>query len=168
MTLFQLSSTTKQRLARWIARPPMPSLLALAAALVVPRHRLGALVVMFDEEGRVLLLEHVFHNPNPWGLPGGWLRRGETPGQAAVRELEEETGLKCQLGAVVLISREIRPSHLTVVFNARLAGGELDLGREILSARWFEPNDLPPGIESFVSRAVRLANECVAPERSSG
>ena len=42
-------------------------------------------------QGQVLLVEHVFHPYAPWGLPGGWIDRNESPSQTAViRELQEE------------------------------------------------------------------------------
>jgi 8-oxo-dGTP pyrophosphatase MutT (NUDIX family) len=49
-----------------------------------------------DGVGRLLMQErdeHAPHFPNAWGLPGGAIEAGETAYAAAVRELEEETGL---------------------------------------------------------------------------
>jgi 8-oxo-dGTP diphosphatase len=47
----------------------------------------------------------VIHRPqhSDWSLPKGKLDKGETFEEAAVREVEEETGLRCELG------RELRP-----------------------------------------------------------
>ena len=51
----------------------------------------------FIEVGDEILLMHR-HPDKPygetWGIPAGKLEKGETPHQAAVRELEEETGIK--------------------------------------------------------------------------
>ncbi len=58
-------------------------------------HRFAAVAVV-DPFGRLLLQERgddALHDPGRWGYPGGDLEAGEDFGAAAVRELEEETGL---------------------------------------------------------------------------
>jgi 8-oxo-dGTP pyrophosphatase MutT (NUDIX family) len=58
-------------------------------------HRFAAVAVI-DPRGRILLQERgsdALHAPDRWGYPGGDLEDGEDFVSAAVRELEEETGL---------------------------------------------------------------------------
>ena len=86
-------SNWKQVAAQWVKRPFLQRLMILAVHLIVPKQRIGVGLVVFDEQDRVLLLKHVFHPKTPWGLPGGWLGRDESPEQCALRELMEETGL---------------------------------------------------------------------------
>ena len=62
----------------------------------------GAVVIRKDA---VLLV----HRPRygDWSFPKGKLDKGETSEQAAVREVEEETGLVCELGDEVAPARYI-------------------------------------------------------------
>jgi len=49
---------------------------------------LGVKVLLYDSEGRVLLLKKGPY----WDLPGGRLQKGETLMETLQREVEEETG----------------------------------------------------------------------------
>jgi 8-oxo-dGDP phosphatase len=56
----------------------------------------GALMILLDDHGRVLMLWRHRFAPDRWGweLPGGLVDAGEEPADAAARELEEETGYR--------------------------------------------------------------------------
>src|ERR1044072_2900968 len=47
----------------------------------------------FYDDGRVLLLEHVFRPDSRWGIPGGFLGKGEQPDVALPRESQEEVAV---------------------------------------------------------------------------
>jgi 8-oxo-dGTP diphosphatase len=56
-----------------------------------------AAVLLVDRDGALLMQhrdEHAPVSPNQWGLPGGRIEAGESPDEAARREVLEETGLK--------------------------------------------------------------------------
>lgn len=56
-----------------------------------------AVVLLVDAHGRILLQERDEHAPRAalqWGCVGGSVEAGETPEQAAYRELTEETGIE--------------------------------------------------------------------------
>lgn len=70
-------------------------------------------VILVDREGRILLQERDEHpriDPEKWGLAGGHLDPGEDFEPAAYRELEEETGLRLDPGALELF-REFTVDH---------------------------------------------------------
>jgi ADP-ribose pyrophosphatase YjhB (NUDIX family) len=62
------------------------------------KRRRTARVLVFDGVGRVLLIRCVAMRPDGefafWLTPGGEIEKGETPAEAAVRELREESGLE--------------------------------------------------------------------------
>jgi ADP-ribose pyrophosphatase YjhB (NUDIX family) len=142
------------RMVRW---SPVRHLMKMGIHLLVPKHRIGVVAVPIREDGQVLLLRHVFHPVAPWGLPGGWLGRGEDPAAAAARELWEETGLNCDVGPVVEIERDPLPPHLSIAFWVTPHDGEVKLSGEILEARWCAPDQLPGPHYPFTPRAVAAA-----------
>ncbi|GGC06703.1 NUDIX hydrolase [Cellulomonas carbonis] len=100
-------------------------------------------------EGQLLLSRFVLHGEPRWTMPGGGLDPGETPQQAAVREVEEETGYVVELDALigtdaVVVPAERRPVDVPlhavrIVFRAHVVGGELrhEVGGSTDRAEWF-------------------------------
>jgi 8-oxo-dGTP diphosphatase len=69
----------------------------------VIRHFTASGIVISDDSGHVLLIEH--RKLGCWLYPGGHINADEDPVQAVLREVCEETGITCQVIA------EARFSH---------------------------------------------------------
>jgi len=90
-------------------------------------------IINHDERGRILLVKHA--DTELWVAPGGAIEPGETPADAAVREMWEETGLLIELVRilgvfggpefVVRYSNGDSTSYVTTVFEGRTLAGEL-------------------------------------------
>jgi 8-oxo-dGTP pyrophosphatase MutT (NUDIX family) len=81
------------------------------------------------------------HRPayDDWSFPKGKLGPGETEAEAAVREVEEETGLRCRLGREVGTSayRDSKRRPKTVRYwEMTPIGGTLAAANEVDDARW--------------------------------
>ena len=126
--------------------------------LIEPRFTVSAGGVVLDEKGRVLLLEHVFRAGNGWGVPGGFVERGEQPDDALRRELREEVGLELDSVEVAFVRLLKRSSHLEIIFRCRAQGNADPRSREIKSASWFAldalPRDLDPDQHRLIGRAL--------------
>jgi 8-oxo-dGTP diphosphatase len=91
-------------------------------------------------DGRVA----VVHRPkyDDWSLPKGKLDPGESFEEAAVREVEEETGLRCELGAE-LPSTHYRDSKgrpkVVRYWQMTPVEGEFSTTEEVDELRWLEP-----------------------------
>ncbi len=114
-------------------------------ALLWPRPGRGVKCVITDRE-RVLLVRHTYGQRRTWYLPGGVMRRRETPLSAAAREMEEELGLRDldwrELGARDM-SIDGLPVQLTCL-HAELSDPTVRLDPvEIAEARWFDLRRLP-------------------------
>ena len=118
---------------------------------------LGVRSVAVDAQGRVMLIKHTYLAG--WWLPGGGVDRGETTGDAAVRELFEETGLTATApGVLVSIhsnERFFRGDHVLVYRFDAFDVGELTHHGEIAETGWFDPLDLPE--DAHRSTRSRLA-----------
>ena len=104
---------------------------------------LSATVIVL-EEGRILLIQRA--DFKMWVPPGGAVEAGESAAQAAVREVQEETGIKVALTSLVGIYAHpqwIDQGH-SVVFAARPVGGILrPQPEEADDARYFAVEALP-------------------------
>lgn len=108
------------------------------------------IVITREPVPRVLLIER--GNPpfkGCWALPGGFMEMDETTEECAVRELEEETGLKVDkihlVGAYSKLGRDPRgrtvtTAYLAIADEATAATGQDDAAK----AQWFPIDALPP------------------------
>lgn len=64
------------------------------------RARAAAGVLFFDDQSRVLLLVPSYKNYRD--IPGGYIETGETPHQAAAREVSEELGIAPSIGRLLV------------------------------------------------------------------
>lgn len=127
-----------------------------SAAACVIRHQQGILLVQDRLSSR-------------YSLSGGYIDRGETPEQAALRELFEETGLQGRVTGELGRWQRARVFACQTLEPLRVQRGTgfvsllqaPDLGGEILNARLIAAADLPPDQRRFPAQldwiAPRLA-----------
>ncbi len=100
--------------------------------------------------------------PLRWGLPKGGLERGETIDRAAVREAQEETGLRVRLVAPVgdiqywFATRGLRHHKTVHFFLMEATGGDVrDHDWENDEAAWF-PADQALAVMAFPNEAAMV------------
>ena len=107
------------------------------------------IVITKEAEPKVLLIER---GDDPfkgcWAFPGGFMDMEETTEQCAIRELEEETGLKVskvyQIGAYSKVNRDPRGRTVTVAYLALVDKPIAVIGQDdAAKAQWFPLSALP-------------------------
>jgi 8-oxo-dGTP diphosphatase len=102
--------------------------------------------IVHDQAGRLLLIRR--GQPpaaGSWSVPGGRCRPGESPADACVREVAEETAL--EVAVVRLAGRVERAApgggvYVIDDFVCRVVGGDLRAGDDAADARWVSRDEL--------------------------
>jgi 8-oxo-dGTP diphosphatase len=110
------------------------------------------IILKTNEDQRFVLLIERKHPPfeGMWALPGGFLEMNETLEEAALRELEEETGITGielrQFHTFSKVNRDPRHRTITTVFigYADKITVKPEAGDDAAKADWFAINNLPP------------------------
>src|SRR5205807_9294562 len=92
---------------------------------------------IFDGDGRLLLLEHVFRPDSGWGIPGGFLTKDEQPEEALRRELREEIGIEVEDVEMFFVRNLRGPRQIEIYFRAKAIGSPRPCSFEIKKAEWF-------------------------------
>lgn len=116
-----------------------------------PSHAAG--IVPVGADGRILLIDHYrfVSDVRGWEIPAGRIDEGESPEQAAMRELREEAAHSSEsvvkLGHYcAAIGSSNLVFHLFMGRGASPTGGEIDRN-EAMAVRWFTPADVRRMIE---------------------
>jgi len=150
-------------------RLPLP-VRRVVVRTIAPKYSVGALCVIERADGRVLLVGQTYRAR--WGLPGGLLKRRETPAAAARREVAEEVGLDVELLGEPTVVVEARMQRIDIIFRARPAAGadpdQIHPGTaEIATWGWFDPDRLPELQPETASALMAVARESVAAAREA-
>ena len=123
-------------------------------------------LVVVDSKDRVLLVKRsVEPKKGFWCLPGGFMELGETPEQAALRELKEETGLAGQIEMLLGVYANPSVLYHTVLMVGYLVksfNGTLIAGDDAMDAAFFNYDRLPEiAFESHIN-FIRIYNAAYA------
>ena len=104
----------------------------------------GVSVIARDFDGQILLIRHSY-GPDSWYFPGGGVKRGESPEQAAIREIREETGCTIDsLNKIGAIDETLSGApHTAHLFEGVVNATPKPDGREVIEARFFPTHSLP-------------------------
>jgi len=131
MQLWKQPPRVLYRVLRQLPSPLQKLLFYLGAAKIT----LGASAIIWDREGRVLLVHHTYRRP-AWGFPSGLVGRREQPADALARELREELGVEVSITTLLHAQTDLQTHHLTLYFKARLHGIPCQNGEEIDQLRY--------------------------------
>ncbi len=100
------------------------------------------------QEGKILLVQE--RSDGMWTLPGGWADVGDSPADAVVREVREESGYETQPTKVLALldrNRHNHPPHVNYIYKVfircEIIGGSPTTSHEIQGVGFFAEDEIP-------------------------
>jgi ADP-ribose pyrophosphatase YjhB (NUDIX family) len=111
---------------------------------------------VFGDDGRTVLLIKENYDRRRWGFPGGALEFGETPEQAVLREVREETGVEVCVEALVGSYSLADSSLVAHLFRCAIVSGTPGVpdSGEIAQVRWCSVDALPEPRTNLLHHAL--------------
>jgi ADP-ribose pyrophosphatase YjhB (NUDIX family) len=137
---------------------------ALSSSRVYPRYAIAAVGAVMLRGDEILLVRRGYPpGLGKWSIPGGVVEPGERLGEAAKRELKEETGLEAEpIGILWVLNNIVRDEagrvkyHYLIVdilFDPSTIRGEIRPGGDVTGVSWFKVDEVLTSPE--VSRTVK-------------
>lgn len=121
-----------------------------------------------DGHGRLLMGRRTGKDKDvgKWAFPGGKIDKGETPGEAAVRELFEETGVRARVVRVGPIVRipERAWRHVAVFLEMDPPGQTPHDTDELVDVSWNSPSSFTPTVRESMFTPSRVLLEAIEKE----
>jgi 8-oxo-dGTP diphosphatase len=103
--------------------------------------------IIHREDGKILVLKRSpkdDHKPSVWETVGGGMDREETPQEALIREVNEETGLIIKVGKpfnIFSFKKDTGEFKIGITFVCEYVSGEVILSDEHTEYRWIDPSE---------------------------
>jgi 8-oxo-dGTP diphosphatase len=114
----------------------------ILSRVIRPLFQVFAAAVIFNEEHKILLVKLTYQQFHPWGLPGGSLNYRETPEDAVIREVHEETGLEIEIEKMLLV-KTWSPDKVGLYYVCTIKAGGFQPSDEVSMYGYFSMADLP-------------------------
>ena len=155
MQLNEWQSQVNKGLIKVWGQFPIPGWLrTIFLWIVLPKFLVGAVAVIFDDLGRVLLFKHTYRSECPWGLPSGWLKKGEHAHKALEREVYEESGFQVEVLRSVVVGGDRSLQRLDLYYECVLKGGVFSPSNEVSQAKFFPRDEFPDCLEPFHQQVI--------------
>jgi ADP-ribose pyrophosphatase YjhB (NUDIX family) len=103
-----------------------------------------AVVVLVSTEGKLVLVRRAIQPAlGRWAFPSGYVDRGETVENAAIREVKEETGLDIKITQLIGVYSSASNPVVLAVYSSEVIGGNLYAGSETDAVGKYDPSRLP-------------------------
>ena len=105
--------------------------------------------VVFRDE-KILLVREVA-DAGRWTLPGGWADVNDTPTQAVVREVLEESGFQTEVVKLLAVYDREKQQHKPALpysiyklfFHCQIIGGQPQINHEVSEIAFFSETEIP-------------------------
>lgn len=108
-------------------------------------------------EGKIVLARRgIEPKKSYWNLPCGFMENDETAEEGALREVEEETGLKVNIQSLHTVYSLPKSNQVYLIFSAIAQNNNYHLTEESTEIKFFEEKDIPWSEIAFSSNTFAL------------